>query len=145
MNPWNTKVTRKKVSAVRVMDAQWVVRVFVLAVLVVFGSVWTYRYYHSTSWGSAQRVALRYGAEHRLLELPIQSLSTQAHHRWHGVWLEPYFFFETPGSLFLYRSLHGQPPPFLEITVSGETGTVVATDVSTRLKASYPIQGFHNH
>lgn len=145
MNPWNTKVTRKKVSAVRIMDAQWVVRVFVLAVLAVFGSVWTYRYYHSTSWGTAQRVALRYGVEHRLLKLPIQSLSTQARHRWHGVWLEPYFFFETPGSQVLHRSPHGQLPPFLEITVSGETGTVVATDVSPRLKASYPIQGFDNH
>ena len=129
----------------RIMDAQWVVRVFVLAVLAVFGSVWTYRYYHSTSWGTAQRVALRYGVEHRLLKLPIQSLSTQARHRWHGVWLEPYFFFETPGSQVLHRSPHGQLPPFLEITVSGETGTVVATDVSPRLKASYPIQGFDNH
>ncbi|NMP24802.1 hypothetical protein [Sulfobacillus harzensis] len=129
----------------RIMDAPWVVRMLVLAALLVFGSIWTYRYYHSTSWGIAQRVALRYGIEHRLLKRPIQSLSTQAHHRWHGVWLEPYFFFETSGSQFLYKSSNGQIPPVLEITVSGETGTVVATDVSPRLKASYPIQGFDNH
>ena len=63
---------------------RWMARILVLAALVVFGSVWTYRYYQSTSWGTAQKVALRYGVEHRLLKLPIQSLSTQAHHRWHG-------------------------------------------------------------
>ena len=129
----------------RIMYAQWAVRILVLAVLMVYGSVWTNRYYHSISWGTAEKVALRYGMKQRWLNLPIQSLSTQAHHRWHGVWLEPYFFFETPRNQFLHTPSHGQFPPLLEITVSGETGTVVATDISPRLKARYPIQGFDNH
>ena len=129
----------------RINHVQWGARILVLAALVVFGSLWTYRYYHSTAWGVAEKVAIRYGVSSRLVKLPMQSVSMQAHHRWHGVWLEPYFFFETSDHQSIQRSSHGQAPPYLEITVSGETGRVVATDVSPVLKASYPIQGFHNH
>lgn len=117
----------------------------VLAALVVFTSIWTYRYDHSTSWGNAEHAAIRYGVDDRLVKWPLQSFSMQAHHRWHGVWLEPYFFFETPDYQSGQGSSQGQLPAYLEITVSGDTGTVVATDVSPSLKASYPIQGFGNH
>ena len=120
-------------------------RILVLVALVVFGSVWTYRYYHSTSWGAAEKAAIRYGVSYRLVKLPLQTVSMQSHHRWHGVWLEPYFFIETPEHQSVGSPSDGHIPPFLEITVSGETGAVVATDVSPRLQGSYPIQGFDNH
>ncbi len=127
----------------RTNSVRWIGRILVLVALVVFGSLWTYRYDHSTSWGAAEKVAIRYGVSYRLVKLPMQSVSMQAHHRWHGVWLEPYFFFETPQ--LVHGSSPVQVPPYLEITVSGETGKVVATDVSPSLKASYPIHGFDNH
>lgn len=129
----------------RTKPVQWSTRIFLLAAFVVFGSIWTYRYYHSTSWGVAEKAAIRYGVAYRLVKLPLRSFSMQAHHRWNGVWLEPYFFFETPEYPSVPRSSQGQLPPYLEITVSGETGRVVATDVSPVLKASYPIRGFDNH
>ncbi len=120
-------------------------RILLLALLVPFGSVWLYHYYRSTSWGIAEKAAFRYATEHGLARRPILDFSTQAHHRWNGVWLEPYFFFETPASGLVKPSSRGQVPPFLEVTVSGATGTVVATDISPRLKASYPIRGYRNH
>lgn len=129
----------------RITHVQWIARILVMATLVVFGSVWTYRYYHSTSWGAAEKAAIWYGVAFRLLKLPMQSFSMQKHHRWHGVWLEPYFFVETLEYHSVKKPSYGRPTPYLEITVSGETGAVVATDVSPRLKARYPIQGFDNH
>ena len=127
------------------MKVKWIIRLIVLTAFVVFGSGWTYRYYHSTSWGAAEKIAIRYGMKHRLVKSPIQSFSMQSHHRWHGIWLERYYFFETPekdpGSGFSMAQI----PPFVEITVSGDAAKVVATDVSPRLKADYPVQGFGHH
>lgn len=127
----------------RTNSVRWSARILVLVALVVFGSLWTYRYDHSTSWEVAEKAAIRYGVSYRLVKLPMQSVSMQKHHRWHGVWLEPYFFLETPEDASV--TSEGQIPPYLEITVSGETGKVVATDVSPSLKARYSIHGFDNH
>lgn len=129
----------------RTNSVRWSARILVIVALVVFGSLWTYRYYHSTSWGAAEKAAIRYGVSYRLVKLPLQSFSMQKHYGWHGVWLEPYFFFETPEDTSVQRSSEGQVPPYLEITVSGETGKVVATDISPSLQASYPVHGFDNH
>ena len=95
---WNARGqgTAKEGYGLRTKHGPWIARMLVLAALVVFTSIWTYRYDHSTSWGNAEHAAIRYGVDDRLVKWPLQSFSMQAHHRWHGVWLEPYFFFETP-------------------------------------------------
>lgn len=109
--------------------------ILAIAVVLVFGSIWTYRYNHSVSWTTAQKVFQNYGVGHRLFELPIRGISSQVHHRWNGVWLENYYFFETSDTVQNAKSsskgfTNGKLPPILELTVSGETGKVVAGDVT---------------
>lgn len=124
----------------------------VLAVvfILIFGGVWIYRYNHSISWTTAQEIVQNYGIQHRLFKLPLHSMSAQSHHRWNGPWLENYYFFETSDTTqnaeYPPKDLtNGILLPILEVTVSGESGKVVAQDVSQYLKASYPIHGFNNH
>lgn len=120
-------------------------RFIVPAVIVACGGLWMYHYYHAVSWSAAQQVAVRYAVEHRLTSRQTQGFSAQEHRRWNGVWLEPYFFFETRATGSSEHSSPGQVPPFLEVTVRGATGTVVATDVSPNLEARYPTRGFDHH
>lgn len=124
--------------------------VLIAAFILVFGGFWTYRYDHSVSWETAQTIVQNYGVTHRLFNYPLLNFSSQAHYRWNGVWLENYYFFETSDTI--QNAVHppkdltdGKLPPILELTVSGESGKVVAEDVSQYLKASYPIHGFSNH
>ncbi|SHJ72399.1 hypothetical protein [Alicyclobacillus tolerans] len=124
--------------------------VIIVAFVLMFGGVWIYRYNHSVSWTTAQTVVQNYGIEHRLFKLPILNMSSQVHHRWNGVWLENYYFFETSDTTANAEHpskdfTNGKLPPILEVTVSGETGKVVAEDISQYLKVSYPIHGFKNH
>lgn len=116
-----------------------------LAAILLFSGVWIDRYNSPVSWTRAQNVAIKYGVSRGLFTLPLRNISSQEHHRWRGVWLEPYYFFETGDTGLSQSSSSGVPPSFVELTVSGRTGTVVAQDVSPRLKPVYPIQGFNNH
>jgi hypothetical protein len=121
-----------------------------IAGLVIFSGIWIYRYNHSASWMTAQKVGLTYGKNHLLFTIPPTSISSQNHYRWNGIWLENYYFFETTDTSANLKKpptdlSQGRMLPILELTVSGETGKVVAEDVSQRLKASYPIYGFHHH
>jgi hypothetical protein len=111
------------------------------ALVLTLGGVWLYHEDHTISASAAERIAMRYAVKHRWVGRSISGISMQEHERRHGVWLEPYFFIEMSANGPAAPPSLGRVPDFLEITVSGATGAVVATEMSRHLQARYPIRG----
>lgn len=82
------------------------------AVVIAEGSVWVSHNAHSISWSAALRTALRYGVTHRLVGQPPEGASTQEQARWHGMWLDPYYFVETAATRRVDHDHPCQVPPF---------------------------------